>query len=170
MPKELQQVSDTATANLNRLGAMPLPSYEEQFNQYQDLMNRELDKQTADLTESYGSMGARYSTDLTTAADTMRRKGIQDLAVSGTNAMTTLNSQRMGELSGTLNLLQGVGVSRANMATQAAGTAWQNYLLGTSPSEMLSAATSYAGQFSPPGSVVNPTAAGPVTSSGYAGA
>src|SRR5215831_15918773 len=72
MPKELTQAGDFASENLKRLGAMPLPSYEEQFNTYKDLMERELEKQTADLTEAYGSRGGRYTADLTTAQNTMR--------------------------------------------------------------------------------------------------
>lgn len=154
MPKELNQVSDTATANLTRLNAMPLPSYQEQFATYKDLMERELDKQTADLTEAYGARGGRYTSDLTTASADMRRKGLQDLSAQGINAMQVLNQQRMGELSGTMNLLQGVGVSRANMQQQAAQTAWQNYLMGTSPPEMMDKMLQWSSTFSPPGSVV----------------
>jgi hypothetical protein len=84
----------------------------------------------------------------------MRRRGLQDLSQQGIQAMTNLNQQRMGELSGTLNLLQGVGVSRANMQQQAAQTAWQNYLMATSPPEMMDKMLQWSAAFSPPGSVV----------------
>lgn len=154
MPGELTAAGDYATKNLSRLGAMPLPSYEEQFGTYKDLMERELEKQTADLTESYGSRGGRYSSDLTTAAGTMRRQGLQDLSAQGITAMTNLNQQRMQELGGTMNVLQGVGVSRANMQQQAAQTAWQNYLMGTSPPEMMDKMLNWSAAFAPPGSVV----------------
>jgi hypothetical protein len=154
MPKELTTASDTATANLSRLNAMPLPSYQDQFNTYKDLMERELNKQTADLTEAYGARGGRYTSDLTTAANTMRRQGLQDLSAQGITAMTNLNAQRMQELGGTLQVLQGVGVDRANMQQQAAQTGWQNYLLGTSPPEMMNQMLNWSAAFSPPGSVV----------------
>jgi hypothetical protein len=154
MPKELTTASDAATANLSRLNAMPLPSYQDQFNTYKDLMERELDKQTADLTEAMGTRGGRYSSDLTTAAGTMRRQGLQDLSANAITAMTNLNAQRMQELGGTLQVLQGVGVDRANMAQAAAQTGWQNYLLGTSPPEMMNQMLNWSAAFSPPGSVV----------------
>jgi hypothetical protein len=154
MPKELTTASDTATANLSRLNAMPLPSYQDQFATYKDLMERELNKQTADLTEAYGARGGRYTSDLTTAAADMRRKGLQDLSAEGITAMTNLNAQRMQELGGTLQVLQGVGVDRANLQQQAAQTGWQNYLLGTSPPEMMDKMLNWSAAFSPPGSVV----------------
>jgi hypothetical protein len=154
MPKELTAAGDYATKNLERLGSMPLPSYEEQFGTYKDLMERELEKQTADLTEAYGSRGGRYSSDLTTAAGTMRRQGLQDLSAQGITAMTNLNQQRMQELGGTMNVLQGVGTSRANMTQSAAQTAWQNYLMGTSPPEMMDKMLNWSAAFAPPGSVV----------------
>src|SRR5215467_1461726 len=154
MPKELTQASDVASQDLTRLGAMPLPSYNDQFNTYKDLMERELDKQTADLTEAYGSRGGRYSSDLTTAAGTMRRQGMQDLSANAITAMTNLNQQRMQELGGALNVLQGVGTSRANMMQNAAQTSWQNYLLGTSPPEMMDKMLNWSATFTPPGSVV----------------
>jgi hypothetical protein len=154
MPKELTQAGDFASQNLSRLGAMPLPSYEDQFNTYKDLMNRELEKQTADLSEAYGSRGARYSSDLTTAQNTMRRQGLQDLSAQGITAMTNLNQQRMQELGGTLQVLQGVGASRGNIAQAGAQTAWQNYLLGTSPPEMMDKMLNWSATFTPPGSVV----------------
>lgn len=154
MPKELTATGDYAQKNLDRLGAMPLPSYQDQFSTYKDLMERELEKQTADLTESYGSRGGRYSSDLTTATADMRRKGLQDLSAQGITAMTNLNQQRMQELGGTMNVLQGVGVDRANMQQQAAQTGWQNYLLGTAPPEMMDKMLNWSSTFSPPGSVV----------------
>jgi hypothetical protein len=133
---------------------MPLPSYQEQFGTYKDLMERELEKQTADLTEAYGSRGGRYSSDLTTAAGTMRRQGLQDLSAQGITAMTNLNQQRMQELGGTMQVLQGVGTDRANMQQQAAQTAWQDYLLHTAPPEMMDKMLQWSSTFSPPGSVV----------------
>ena len=154
MPKELTTAGDAATANLSRLNAMPLPSYQEQFATYKDLMERELDKQTADLTEAYGARGGRYTSDLTTASADMRRKGLQDLSAQGIQAMQTLNQQRMQELGGTMQVLQGVGVDRANIQQQAAQTAWQNYLMGTSPPEMMDKMLNWSATFTPPGSVV----------------
>jgi len=154
MPSELQTVADTATANLKRLDAMPLPSYQEQFNTYKDLMERELDRQTADLTESFGARGGRYSSDLLTASNTMRRQGLQDLSAQGIQAMQTLNAQRMQELGGTLNLLSGVGASRGNIAESGANRAWQSYLMQTSPPEMMDKMLSWSASFTPPGSVV----------------
>jgi len=153
-PPELQQVADVSSADLSRLGAMPLPSYNEQFGIYKDLMERELEKQTADLTESFGARGGRYGSDLLTASNTMRRQGLQDLSAQGITAMTNLNQQRMQELSGALNMLQGVGVSKANMMQNAAQTGWQNYLLGTSPPEMMDKMLQWSASFTPPGSVV----------------
>lgn len=154
MPKELEQAGGVASEDLKRLGAMPLPSYQEQFNTYKDLMERELDKQTADLTEAYGTRGGRYSSDLTTAANTMRRQGLQDLSAQGIQAMQTLNQQRMQELGGAMNVLQGVGTSRGNIEQNAANTAWQNYLMTTSPPEMMDKMLNWSATFSPPGSVV----------------
>jgi hypothetical protein len=154
MPKELTTAGDAATANLSRLNAMPLPSYQEQFGTYKDLMERELDKQTADLTEAYGARGGRYTSDLTTASADMRRKGLTDLSAQGITAMTNLNQQRMQELGGTMQVLQGVGASRGNIQQQAAQTAWQNYLMGTSPPEMMDKMLNWSSTFSPPGSVV----------------
>jgi len=154
MPSELTSAGDFAQKNLSRLGATPLPSYEDQFNTYKDLMERELNKQTADLTEAYGSRGGRYSSDLTTAMNTMRRQGMQDLSAQGIQAMQTLNQQRMQELGGTMQVLQGVGTSRANMMQNAAQTGWQNYLMGTSPPEMMDKMLNWSATFSPPGSVV----------------
>lgn len=154
MPPELTTAGQTATENLKRLNALPLPSYQEQFATYKDLMERELDKQTADLTEAYGARGGRYTSDLTTAAQTMRRQGLQDLSAQGITAMTNLNQQRMQELGGTMQVLQGVGVDRANLQQQAAQTAWQNYLMATSPPEMMDKMLQWSAAFSPPGSVI----------------
>jgi hypothetical protein len=68
--------------------------------------------------------------------------------------MTNLNQQRMQELGGTMQVLQGVGASRGNIQQQAAQTAWQNYLMGTSPPEMMDKMLNWSSTFSPPGSVV----------------
>lgn len=153
-PKELTQAGDAASANLARLNAMPLPSYQDQFKTYQDLMNQQLEKQQADLTESFGARGARYSTDLTTASGDMRRKALTDLSAQGITAMTNLNQQRMQELGGTEQVLQGIGVDKANMQQQAAQTAWQSYIMGTAPPEMMDKMLNWSSTFSPPGSVV----------------
>jgi len=155
-PDELNTESNYATGDLARLNPLATPSYQEQFGMYQDLMNRELDKQVADLTESYGARGGRYTSDLTTAANTMRRQGVQDLGVQGLTALSTLNQQRMQELGGAMNVLQGVGVSKANIAQNAANTEWQNYLMGTSPPEMMDQMLSWSSQFPAPGTIVTP--------------
>ncbi|PWT76625.1 MAG: hypothetical protein C5B60_03835 [Chloroflexi bacterium] len=156
MPPELTAVGQYAQQNLARLNPMNTPSYQEQFNTYKDLMERELDKQTADLTEAYGARGGRYSSDLTTAAGTMRRQGLQDLAATSLTALTNLNTQRMQEVSGSINALAGVGASRGNMMMNAAQTGWQDYLLGTSPPELLNSMLNWSSTFSPPGSVLTP--------------
>lgn len=153
-PKELDTASQTATDDLSRLNAMPLPSYNEQFKTYKDLMEQQLEKQTADLTEAYGSRGGRYSQDLVTAQADMRRKGLTDLSAQGITAMTNLNQQRMQELGGAMQVLQGVGTSKANMKQNAAQTAWQSYIMGTAPPEMMDKMLNWSSTFSPPGSVV----------------
>ena len=153
-PAELDTASKTATDDLSRLNAMPLPSYNDQFNTYKELMNQQLEQQTADLTESYGARGGRYSQDLTTASADMRRKGLNDLSANSITAMTNLNQQRMQELGGAMQVLQGVGTSKANMRQNAAQTAWQSYIMGTAPPEMMDKMLNWSSTFSPPGSVV----------------
>ena len=154
LPPELKTVSDFAAGNLPKVGQWDQSRYEEQFNRLMEQSNREADVQAAGLREAYGSMGARYGSDLTEAERKMRKDTTLDLMTKGFDVRQSLNQQRLQELAGTVGALQTVGASKANISTSGMDRAWQDYLMQMQPPSQWDEMMGYATSFNPPGTVV----------------
>lgn len=153
-PPEYDAVSELARASAARAGSMHLPSYEEMFQRYRDVGEREAGRQAAAINDAFGSRGARYSSDLLTAQGDMRKALFQDLMKYSSEAQLGLNQQRLQELGGAANMLTTIGSNRANIAENAAGRAMTDWLRSTSPNPLLEALFNYATSFQPPGTIV----------------
>jgi hypothetical protein len=129
-------------------------AYEEQFNRLMEQSNREGDVNAAKIREAYGSMGARYGSDIATAEADMRRKQTLDLQAAGFDVRQGLNQQRLAQMAGAMGAMQGVGASKANIATSGMERAWQEYAMKMAPPAMWDEMMGYATSFSPPGTVV----------------
>jgi hypothetical protein len=154
IPDELKVAGAGAIKTWNDAQDWQNSAYEEQFNRLQQQSAREGDLNAAKIAESYGSMGARYGSDITTAEADMRRKQTLDLQTAGYDVRQGLNQQRLQQMAGAMGAMQTVGASKANIASTAMDKAWQDYALQQAPPAMWDEMMGYATSFNPPGQVV----------------
>ena len=57
-------VANAYMQSFGKGGPINVPSYQELYGSYRDVAERETGRQSAALTDSFGSQGARYSSDL----------------------------------------------------------------------------------------------------------
>jgi hypothetical protein len=154
IPEELQVAGTGAIKAWQESQDWQNSAYEEQFNRLMQQSREEGDINAAKIRESFGSMGARYGSDIATSEADMRRKQTLDLAAKGFDVRQGLNQQRLTQMAGAMGALQNVGASKANLATGAMEKAWQDYMLQMAPPAMWDEMMGYATSFSPPGTVV----------------
>jgi hypothetical protein len=153
-PQEYEAVSNFAQGNLPKVAQFDNSAYEEQFNRLMQQSAREGDVNAAKLRETYGSMGARYGSDIATAEADMRRKQTLDLQAAGFGVRQNLNAQRLTELQGTVGALENIGTSKANILTQGMQDMWKGYGIDMAPPAMWDEMAKFATSFGPPDKVV----------------
>ena len=125
-------------------GLVNAPTFQEMYQSYKDVASQQAAQAGANITESLGSQGARYSSDLMRMQGQNQRDLATDLRAQASNFLLGLRGQQSQEVAGGLTYLQ----NRDIMGSQ---YLWQDYLRGTSPPPLLGAAATQPGQ--PPGPV-----------------
>lgn len=123
--------------SFNKGGPIDVPSFQELYGSYSDVANKEADRQSAKLTEAYGSQGARYGSDLMAAQGQVRKDTALGLAKQGGDLLQGLRSQQFGEASALGNLQY--GISEAAMARL-----FQDYMRQTGVPPLFGAAQTYS--------------------------
>jgi hypothetical protein len=154
MPAELIEAGKGAIKTWRDAQDWQNSAYEEQFNRLQQQSAEQGERGAAALAETYGSMGARYGSDIQTAQADMRRKQTLDLQAAGFDVRQGLNQQRLAQMAGAMGAMQGVGASKANIMTSGMEKAWQDYMMQMAPPAMWDEMMGYATSFNPPGQVV----------------
>lgn len=166
---------DIVNSGLMTGSAGSLPDYAGQMQTWRDQSQQDLERAIASQNEAYGSMGARYSSDIGREQADLRRRATTDLAGKSYEVLSGLNQQRQmenqqriaaanqllqGYQAGTAregNLLQGMGsvaAMQGNARAAGADRAWQEYQMSRSPNPAIEAILGYAASFNPPGTVI----------------
>lgn len=154
MPEELIAAGKGAIETWNEAKNWSNSAYEEQFNRLMQQSAEQGERGAAALAETYGSMGARYGSDIQQAQADMRRKQALDLQAAGFDVRQGLNQQRLAQMAGAMGALQTVGASKANIMQSGMEKAWQDYMMQMAPPAMWDEMMGYATSFNPPGQVV----------------
>ena len=125
--------------SFNRGGPIDIPSFQELYGSYRDVAEREAGRQASKITESFGSQGARYSSDLLNAQGRLRSDMQSNLQNQAGQFLTGLRQQQFGEASALGNLQY--GISEAAMARL-----FQDFLRRSSPPPFYN----LAGGYNPP--------------------
>jgi hypothetical protein len=109
-PKELEQLSAASTTELQRAqGAQAMPTFEDMFNRYVDVSNREASRSAAQINEAMGARGARYGSDLARAQADLRQRQTQDIMSKAGEYTLGLEQSRQNLLNIAGQGLSGVG-------------------------------------------------------------
>lgn len=154
MPEELIAAGKGAIESWNQSKDWQNSAYEEQFNRLRQQSDIQGEKNAAALSETYGSMGARYGSDVQQAQADMRRKQTLDLQTAGFDVRQGLNQQRLAQMAGSMGAMENVGASKANIMGAGMEKAWQDYLMQMAPPSQWDEMMGYATSFNPPGQVV----------------
>lgn len=143
-PQGLPELGNFATQGLSRLNAIPTPSYQDMFQRWLDVANREAGRQSAAITESFGARGGRYGSDILQAQSDLRQKQTQDIGTMADTIQKGLNEQRTGEI-GQLGTL-GLNVAQQQQAANEAAMQrlFADFLRRTSPPPLLGPAATYS--------------------------
>jgi hypothetical protein len=117
-------------------GPIDVPSYQELYGSYRNVAEKETNRQAANLTEAFGSQGARYSSDLLAGQGRLRQNLASDLQNQSGQFLTGLRGQQFNEAQSLGNLQY--GISEAGMARL-----FQDYLRQTSPPPLFGAGSGY---------------------------
>ena len=150
-PAELETIGAGSRTELARAqGAQPMPTFEDMFNRYVDVSNREANRNAAAINESMGARGARYGSDLMRAQSDLRQRQTQDLATKANEYSLGLEQQRQGLLN-----IAGQGLSSVGGGKYASWQAGLGNLLNfgynqaAQPGPMVGPAAGWAGQWGP---------------------
>lgn len=132
-------VAEAYLRSFNRGGPIDVPSFQELYGSYRDVAERETGRQAANITEAFGSQGARYSSDLLNAQGRLRENLASNLQNQSGQFLTDLRKQQFTEASALGNLQY--GISEAGMTRL-----FQDFLRRTSPPPLFG----QAGGFNPP--------------------
>jgi hypothetical protein len=149
-PTELEYAGQFSRNELNRAaGAQPMPTFEDMFNRYIDVSNREAARSAASINEAMGARGARYGSDLTRAQADLRQRQTQDLMQKASEYSLGLEQQRQGLMNVAGQGL--IGVGGAKMAGWQAGLGMlrQDAAAAAAPAPMVGPAAGWAGQWGP---------------------
>lgn len=128
-------------------GLIDAPSFQEMYNSYRQVGEQETQRQSAALNESFGSQGARYGSDVLRSQNNLRQEFGSKLLDKAGNLQLGLRQQQANEYVPFLE-------SETNQRANALSYLNQDFLRRTSPPPLLSPATTYAGGFGPPNTVV----------------
>lgn len=124
-------------------GLIDMPSFQEMFNSYKNVAQENTQRASANLTESFGSQGARYGSDILRGQATLQRQLGNDLTQKAGDVQLGLRQQQSNEL---MPFLQQETGNRQN----AMSYLFNDFLRRTSPPPGLAAAGSYASGYGPP--------------------
>lgn len=110
----IPDIAQAYMRSFNKGGPIDVPSFQELYGSYADVANKEADRQSAKITEAYGSQGARYGSDLLSAQGQVRKDTSLGLAKQSGDLLQNLRKQQFDE-AGALTNLQ-YGISEAGMA------------------------------------------------------
>lgn len=132
----LPDIAQSYLRSFNRGGPLDVPSYQEMYKSWSDLANRQTNQQAANLTQAFGSQGARYSSDLLGAQSGLRENLGQQMQVNSGNLLQSLRGQQFNEASGIAGLQY--GAEEAGMARM-----FQDFLRRTSPPPIMGSAAGF---------------------------
>jgi hypothetical protein len=127
-------------------GQVNAPSFQDMFTQYQDIAERETNRQAAAIGESMGGFGGRYSSAALGQESQMRKEAGEDIAYQGSQIQQQLEKQQFTELSGVGGLAYASG--EAGMDRY-----WQDFLRQTSPPPFVGMAADVSGGYGLPPTV-----------------
>jgi hypothetical protein len=149
-PAELEQLGGASRTELARAqGAQPMPTFEDMFNRYVDVSNREASRSAAQINEAMGARGARYGSDLTRAQSDLRQRQTQDLMQKASEYSLGLEQQRQGLLNIAGQGLSSVGGGKYAAWMAGMGGLRQDAATAAQPPPMVGPAMNWAGQWGP---------------------
>src|SRR5262249_19875059 len=83
------------TQGLSRVNALPQPTFQEMYQNWRTVADREAARQAANINEAFGTQGARYSQDLLNTQRDLRERQTQDLALAANQIEQQLEQQRV---------------------------------------------------------------------------
>jgi len=139
----LGSISDAYTRSFDRGGPIDIPSFQELFGSYRDVAERETARQAAQLNETYGSLGARYGSDIGRQQGQLRKDLGVDLSRQAGDILQSLRKQQFGEAS----FFSG---QQANALQNALSLMFSDFLRRTGPPPLLGSATNAPGGYQQP--------------------
>ena len=133
--------------NMLKGGFSDLPSFNDLYNTYRSTAEKETARQSAQLTETMGSSGGRYGSDVLGAQSRLRENLGVDLGQQATQFLMGLRQQQFGEVSAMGNLQY--GANESGMAKM-----WEDFLRRTSPPPGLSNLYGMAQSYGLPATVI----------------
>lgn len=122
----LPDVAQAYLRSFSRGGPIDIPSYQELYGSYRDVAQKEADRQTNSITESFGGRGARYGSDILNAQSALRQNLASDLRNQSGQFLTGLRTQQFNEALPLANLQSGLNESGMTRL-------FQDFLRRTSP-------------------------------------
>jgi len=149
-PKELEQLGQAGGTELARAqGAQAMPTFQDMFNRYVDVSNREASRSAAAINESMGARGARYGSDLTRAQADLRQRQTQDMMQQAGNFTLGLEQSRQGLLGLAGNALSSVGGGKLASWQAGVGGMRQDAAAAAAPPPAMGPAAGLAGVYGP---------------------
>jgi len=142
----LGSIANAYINSFGRGGPINLPTFQELYGSYRDVAERETARQAAQLTETYGSMGARYGSDIGRQQGRLRTDLATNLSEQAANILAGLRQQQFGE-SEFFSGLQAGGYENAMQRFFA------DFLRRTGPPPLLQLGTTAPGGFQTPSTV-----------------
>ena len=133
--------------NMTKGGFSDLPTFNDLYNTYRATAEKETKRNAAALTETMGSQGARYGSDIMGAQSRLQENLGVDLGQQATQFLMGLRQQQFGEVSG-MGQLQ-YGANEAGMTRM-----WEDFLRRTSPPPGLANLYNMAQSYGLPATVV----------------
>jgi hypothetical protein len=112
--------------NLGKGGFLDMPGFNELFGSYNKVATQAANRNAANITESFGSQGGRYGSDLLASQANLRSDLTNNLANKASEYQLQLRGQQANEVGSVANLQYG-----ANEAAMA--RFFQDFLRRTSP-------------------------------------
>lgn len=132
----IPDIAQAYMRSFNKGGPIDVPSFQELYGSYRNVAERETGRQSAALTNAFGSQGARYSSDLLNAQGQLRQDLSSNLQNQAGQFLTGLRGQQFQEASGLAGLQYGIeeaGMSRL----------FQDFLRRTSPPPLMGTGATY---------------------------
>lgn len=112
--------------NISKGGFLDMPGFNEMFNSYKAVGEREAGRQSAAINESFGSQGARYGSDLLAAQGGVRRDLFEQLMNKASEYQLGLRQQQSAEVAQLAGLQFGANEAGMNRL-------WADFLRRSSP-------------------------------------